>query len=166
MDKFENINMNCADIILVRSKTWVNWAVRLVTQSRWGHSAMYIGDGLFVESDIGGVKVKHVKELNGKEILVLRHKRMKDVDAHKICTGILEDLGKGYDYKALWDLLRLLLTGKRVSEKEVGSRKKFICSEVIAKQYYELGYPIIKEYSYDEIIPFDFDESRHFNRIY
>ena len=112
------------------------------------------------------MNVRHVKNLNGREILVLRHKKMKQEDAHAICKGVLEELGKGYDYKALWQLLKLFITGKRISEEEIGDRKKFICSEVIAKHYYELGYPVIEEYSYDEIIPFDFNESRHFKRIY
>jgi len=166
MEKLDSLPMNFGDIILVNSPTWVNWTVRLVTQSNWGHSAMYIGNNLYVESDIFGVNVRHVNSLDGKTLRVLRHKKMKVGDSEEICKAVLRHLGQGYDFKALFDLLRLVFTGRKANDKEVGNKKKFICSEIIAKYYYEFGYSVSKEYSYDEIVPYDFDLSKNFTRIY
>ena len=166
MQQLDSFPAECGDIILIRSNTWINWIVRLATQSGWGHSVMYIGNDLYVQSDIGGVNVRHIGSILDKEIRILRHKKMTKSDAGLICRTVLRDLGKGYDYKAIFDLIKIFITGRKATNKEIGNKKKFICSELIAKAYYEFGYTIIPMYSYDEIVPYDFDDSRNFTRIY
>lgn len=165
MDKYGDIELECGDIILIRSDSWANWAVRKITQSEWGHSAMYIHSGLYIDSDIGGVKVKHLSYLRGMKTKILRHKKMKHSEREQICSDILFNIGKGYDYRAIWELLRLLIVGRNGNDRPVGDRKKFICSELIAKYYYQKGYPISKEHDYDEIIPCDFDKNIKFKVI-
>lgn len=154
-----------ADIILVRRKSLINWLVRFVTMSRWGHSVMYIGNNFCIESDVWGVRMFPIGELKNVEHRVYRHKKISPATADAICEDVIDHVGTGYDFRAIWDMLKLFLTGRKANNKSVGNKKKFICSELIAKYYYEAGLPVIKKYKYDEIVPHDFDDSRYFIRI-
>ena len=154
------------DVILFHGKSFVNWAVRTITQSYWGHAAMYIGNGLYIESIAAGVYINDLKSLKDANIIVYRHVKMNDKVAQKIVESVRDKSKSGYDFWAIWHLFKLLITGKRRKNNEkVGVENRYICSELIAAAYGEMGLTVIDEFDYDEIVPADFDLSNNFKRI-
>ena len=153
-------------MILFHTKSFINWAIRLITQSYWGHAAMYIGGGFYIESIGNGVYINDISALKDADIRIMRHHKMTPEVADKIVLNIRGKSKSGYDFWAIWHLLKLIITNKRFSNDEgVGIEDKFICSELIAAAYQEMGLKVIDNLEYDEVIPADFDLSPNFKRI-
>ena len=154
------------DVILFHTKSFINWAIRTITQSYWGHAAMYIGDGFYIESIASGVYINDVSALEDADIRIYRHENMTSEKAEAVVRTIRSKSKHGYDFWAILHLLKLLVGRKRYrNDAPVGIENKFICSELIAAAYEELGLMVIDDLSYDEIIPADFDLSPNFKRI-
>lgn len=153
------------DVILFHRKKFVNWAVRTVTQSYWGHAALYIGNGLYIESIASGVYINTALKLDGKDIAVFRHKEIKAAEKRRIWDKSMGYIESKYDYLAIWHMLWTILKGKRGDGKKLGDEKKYICSELIAKILEEVGLKIRSGYIAEEITPADFEISRNFKRV-
>jgi len=154
------------DVILFHTHSVINWAIRKLTKSYWGHSAMYIGDGLYIESIASGVYINDIIVLGNADIKIYRHDSMTVDIAYRIVESTKTKSKKGYDYKAILYLFKLLVTGKRFgNDGKIGIEDKYICSELIALAYQEMGLKVIDELNYDEVIPADFEYSPNFKSI-
>jgi|TARA_B100001971_G_C18066420_1_gene470725 uncharacterized protein YycO len=154
-----------ADVILSHGDSILSWIIRIVTQSYWNHSSMYIGDEKFIEADGNGVIIKNISKLSNRDIRIYRYKKATKNVLDKIINEAKSYNGKKYDIFAILELFWLFIVGKRGDPRRIGSKNRFICSEIISQPYYKFGYPVIEKYDYDEVTPSDFDISKNFRRL-
>ncbi len=153
------------DVINVHGDSLISKIIRVITQSYWNHSVMYIGDGKIIGANARYVEIEDLNKYKNHEIRIYRHKYAKKADLDKIVAMAMGYEGRKYDYWQLLYLGWLFITGKRGNAREIGSKNRFICSELVAKPYYTFGYPVIKKYDYTQISPADFDLSKNFKRL-
>lgn len=158
-------NLHPADIILVHGDSYISKIIQIVNKSHWNHAIMYVGDGKFMESDWNGVVEGDLEKLATRDIRILRHKHIPINDAAYIAEMTTKFEGQDYDFYGLIELGLIWMFGKRGTARDVGSKNKFICSELCALPYQTMGYNIIDGIDYDEISPSDFDISKYFKRI-
>lgn len=154
------------DIILFHSNSCLNWAIRTITQSYWGHVAMFIGDDLFVESAAEGVHILDIAVLTVYDIEILRYKpKLQKSTIKSIIEYCKKSTGSPYDYIAIVQLLFYLLKGRRDRLEDIGEKRKYICSEILAEAYMTYGCDILPGRKSSEIIPADYDISPNFTRV-
>ncbi|ARU56216.1 hypothetical protein OLMES_2143 [Oleiphilus messinensis] len=120
------------DVILIEGRSRVSEVIKLITQSRWSHAAIYIGkihdiehpmsrqriksfyDGqpdvqLIIESELGlGTIVRPLSVYDRDHIRVCRPRDLTYRDAQKIINYAVSKLGNDYDVRQIFDLARLL----------------------------------------------------------
>jgi uncharacterized protein YycO len=155
------------DIILSHGNSFISWAIRVFTQSYWNHATMYIGNELIIEANEKCVEILPLKKYENKDIYVYTNKSLTNKERKTIVNGVLKYNGTVYDYKQLFQFIWYFLTLQRNNGKRkmMGNRNRFVCSELVAKPYYDIGKPIIKGLRYWEITPADIDLSPYFERI-
>lgn len=121
-----------ADVLLVEGRTRVSEVIKLITQSPWTHSALYIGrlseiddpllreevrahhlgppeEQLVVEALIGrGTVVTPLESYRGEHIRICRPRGLSRPDAQTVISQVAAYLGMGYDLRQLLDLARFL----------------------------------------------------------
>jgi len=154
-----------ADIILVHGDSLISKIIQTVNKSHWNHAIMYLGYNKFIESDWNGVVEGNLEKLVTRDIEVLRHKNLPIDEALYITELTKQFKGKDYDFYGLIELGLIWMFGNRGSPRDIGSKNKFICSELCALPYQSMGYNIIDGVDYDAIAPSDFDISKYFRRV-
>lgn len=120
------------DVILVEGRTRVSEVIKLITQSRWSHAALYIGrlheienplsrkciqsfyDGqpdvqLIIESELGrGTIVRPLSVYDRDHMRICRPKDLSYPDSQKIINYAVGRLGTDYDIRQIFDLARFL----------------------------------------------------------
>jgi hypothetical protein len=120
------------DVLLVEGQSRVSEVIRLVTQSPWTHSMLYIGklrdienprlrshvgavftgsddDQLVIESLLGkGTIVTPLKYYRNMHIRICRPDGISREDAQKVMAYAISKLGMEYDVRQILDLARLL----------------------------------------------------------
>lgn len=159
--------LKAGDIILIHSNGFLNKLVQIITKSYWGHSAIYIGNDKYMEIDETGVHIQDLRRLSGLEVSVYRHRVINSGIARIIVEDIkIQTKGKGYDFLAILQLLVLMVFKRRKSNnQQVGTKNRFICTEIISNSYKRMGLKIADGLDYDEIIPNDFSISKNFYKI-
>jgi hypothetical protein len=118
------------DIVLVEGRSRVSEVIKLITQSSWTHSALYIGrlydiedkslrehlrqyyDGdpnerLLVEAMLGdGTIVSPVSKYRKDHLRICRPDKLSPTDAHRVIAYTIKRLGSAYDVRQLLDLAR------------------------------------------------------------
>ncbi|MCU7940070.1 MAG: hypothetical protein KZQ64_05525 [gamma proteobacterium symbiont of Bathyaustriella thionipta] len=121
------------DIILVEGRSRVAEVIKLITQSPWTHSALYIGhlydikdhllreqvehyylDGseepLIIEALLGeGAVVHSLKKYNHDHLRICRPSNITPKDAQKVIEYGIKKLGSEYHVRQLFDLARFLI---------------------------------------------------------
>ena len=121
-----------ADVLLVEGRTRVSNVIRVITQSTWTHSALYIGrihditspemreritnfyDGdpdeqLVVEAILGkGTIVSPLSKYKHEHLRMCRPRSLIPSDAQHVIGYAIETLGAGYDLRQLLDIARFL----------------------------------------------------------
>jgi len=121
-----------ADVLLVEGRSRVAEVIRVVTQSRWSHSAIYVGrlhdiqseqhrelllkhydaspeEQLLVEGILGkGMIVTPLNAYRNDNLRVCRASMLSAADAQRVINFCIERLGMGYDMRQLFDLARFL----------------------------------------------------------
>lgn len=118
------------DILLVEGRTRVSDVIKLITQSPWTHSAIYIGrlyditdaslreriqhhyqgepeDQLLVEANMGeGTVISNVKKYQHDHLRICRPAGLSLADARKVTHHCIRHLGYDYDVRQILDLAR------------------------------------------------------------
>ncbi len=122
-----------ADVLLVEGRLRVSDVIKVITQSSWSHTALYIGrlydvqnpeakariqqhyDGppdepLVIESQLGqGTIVTPLKYYKDFHVRICRPKGISPDDVSKVITHASSYLGMAYDVRQLLDLARFLI---------------------------------------------------------
>lgn len=118
------------DVLLVEGRTRVARAIRLITQSAWTHSALYIGRlhdvadpavrslvvayyqsdhgaQLLVEAILGqGTRITPLTRYRGEHLRICRPASLSPADAQHVTAYAIRRLGSDYDMRQLFDLAR------------------------------------------------------------
>ena len=152
------------DIVLVHGKHLLSAVIRIITQSHWNHAVLYIGDGNFIESRKGGVQITMIDDFVKKDIGVYRHKTATKEQLDMVCVNALSKQGSGYDVAGLFGIAWLLFTFQRGTARDLGSKNKYLCSELVASAYKEAGIPLTR-FSPSQTSPSDIDLSNVLMRV-
>ncbi len=120
------------DVLLVEGRSRVSEVIRVITQSRWSHSALYLGrlhdiqdenarltlqkhykiepdQQLLVEGILGkGMIVTPLDEYKMENLRVCRPATLSAADAQTVVNYAINTLGMDYDIRQLFDLARFL----------------------------------------------------------
>lgn len=119
------------DVILVDGRTRVSQVIKIITQSRWSHSAIYIGrfseltesqkqqvrkhyngsedEPLLIESMMGqGVIITPMNHYRHEEFRLCRPSGLNKKDSAAVIAFCIDHLGLKYDIRQILDLARFL----------------------------------------------------------
>lgn len=120
------------DVVLIEGRTRVSEVIKVITQSRWSHAALYIGrlheiehplsrervksfyDGqpdvqLIIESELGlGTIVRPLTTYDREHLRICRPRDLTYQDSQKVINYAVSRLGNNYDVRQIFDLARLL----------------------------------------------------------
>tara|TARA_R110002110_G_scaffold14698_1_gene67629 strand:- start:48588 stop:49436 length:849 start_codon:yes stop_codon:yes gene_type:complete len=134
LSNFQRIRheVNQCDVILVEGRSRVSEVIKLITQSSWSHSALYIGKlhdiedpqlreiaarhyagppdkPLMIESELGlGTIVRSLEVYEGEHLRVCRPRGLRFADSQKVIAYAIGRLGTPYDVRQIFDLARFL----------------------------------------------------------
>ncbi len=144
------------DILLVEGNTRVSTAIKYLTHSTWSHSAFFVGDhhpdGELIEAHLqhGVIRVPLAKydDFNTR---ICRPVSLSDDEIGEVVDYVKDSLGRIYDLKNVWDLMRYLLPEPPVPQRfrrrmlslGSGDPTRAICSTLIAEAFQKVGYPIL-----------------------
>lgn len=147
-----------ADVLLVEGNTRVSTAIKYLTQSTWSHACLYVGDAQganrsdLVEADIvQGVITVPLEKYAEFNVRICRPFGLSESDQRKVAEFILDQLGKRYDLRNVFDLMRYLLPTpplpsrfrRRLIAFGSGDPTRGICSTLIAQAFQNVRYPIL-----------------------
>ena len=198
------------DVILVEGNSHVSEVIKYVTLSAWTHAAMYIGrlhdiddpelrekiqqhynvepnDQLLVEAMLGmGTIIRPLSYYQRDHLRICRPNRLARQDAQLVLRYVIERLGKDYDVRQIFDLLRFFLPyslmprrwRSTLFETYAGESTKTVCSTLIGRAFASVHYPILPSLAQDDngtlrlirhnsklLTPKDFDYSPYFDLI-
>lgn len=198
------------DVLLIEGRSRVSEVIKAVTQSSWSHSALYIGKlhdvedlslrkklsehftgdpnmQLVIEGYLGkGTVANSIEDYRNDHIRICRPRGLSRLDAQKVIAFAINELGKDYDVRQVFDLFRYLIPWgiiprqwrSSLFEANVGQNTKTVCSTMIAEAFSSVDFPILPivkqhEETGIELIrrnpklytPRDFDYSPHFEII-
>lgn len=151
------------DVLLVEGNHRISTAIKYLTQSTWSHAALYVGDLLrqdnpqepaaaLIEADLQrGVIVAPLGKYAGFNTRICRPVGLNQADCHSVVNFMISSLGKAYDLKNIFDLLRYLLPQppvptrwrRRMLALGSGDPTRAICSTLIAQAFQSVRYPIL-----------------------
>lgn len=199
------------DVLLLEGRSRISDVIKLLSQSPWSHSVLYIGtlesirdiklrnfanefvspadrhkplilEALFDE----GVTLTPLEKYRGEHIRICRAHGLCPEDADIVVADALKNLGKQYNSRHIFDLLRYLLPIKILPKRwlsslfnpKYGKLHEEICSTLLANAFAKINFPIrpIIDYSNKKKIklyrrntklftPSDFDYSPYFEII-
>lgn len=120
------------DVVLVEGRSRVSDVIRVITQSRWSHSALYVGrlhdiqeqqfreklqkhypaspdQQLVIEGILGkGMIVTPLNEYANDNLRVCRPSTLSAQDSQNVINYAIDKLGIGYNMRQLFDLARFI----------------------------------------------------------
>lgn len=195
------------DVLLVEGRSRVADVIRVVSQSRWSHSALYVGrlhdihdtefrnklhqhyqadpdEQLLIEGILGkGMIVTPLSAYAKDNLRVCRPATLSAKDAQNVINYAINQLGKGYNVRQLFDLARFIFPWTILPRRwrstlfirKPNEVTKTVCSSMIAEAFYSVKYPILpvfRKHGKDQIeliprntrlyTPADFDYSPYF----
>ena len=120
------------DVVLVEGRTQVSDVIRIITQSRWTHSALYVGrlhdiqdqqfrekltqhyaatpdQQLLIEGILGkGMIVTPLDDYRKDNLRICRPSTLSAQDAQNVINYAVDKLGMGYNIRQLFDLARFI----------------------------------------------------------
>ncbi|NKB60865.1 MAG: lipo-like protein [Gammaproteobacteria bacterium] len=158
------------DVILVEGDTRVSSAIKYLTQSTWSHAAMYIGEqpgvafpegrddepnsspNVLIEAELGfGVIATPLSKYRNFNIRICRPVNLTEEDRQTVVQTMINNLGKNYDLKHIFDLARYLFSTppvpirfrRRMLALGSGDPSRAICSSLVAETFQSIQYPIL-----------------------
>ncbi len=155
------------DVLLVEGNSRISLAIKYLTQSTWSHAALYVGDalvgkrpgspaGALIEADLRrGVIVVPLAKYAIFNTRICRPVGLADEDRQKLVDYMIDSLGKQYDLRNVFDLMRYLLPPppvpvrwrRRMLALGSGDPTRAICSTLIAQAFQSVRYPILPSVS-------------------
>ena len=130
------------DLVFVRGKGFIPWAIRQVTGGHYNHVEIYIGNGEAIGAEYGeGVRrVKISEHYKGQEVCICRCMPLGDANALAIAKQAELMAGGEYDTRGLlgvWFRFALKWIGYEyeIPQSDFGRGAKFYCSEMVAWLY-------------------------------
>lgn len=132
------------DVLLVEGDQRLSVPIKYFTQSCWSHSALYIGDELWlrspeqaaqacagqpgaeargdekhllVEALPRGVTASPISKYENLHVRIMRPVRLDAGDLEKIMDGAINAIGLEYDLKNVFDLMRYFVPSRLVSQR-------------------------------------------------
>ena len=102
------------DLFLFKDWSLFGLIVRLFTRKRYSHISCYIGNGLYVESNLGGVRLMPIQVLEQRNYDVYRHKTASKRKLKEATEWMVKQCGKNYDYLGLIGIGLVFLKKKEV----------------------------------------------------
>ena len=120
------------DVLLIEGRSKISEVIKVITQSSWSHSILYIGrlhdiedpkyrkmaqehffgspeTQLVIEGILGkGTVVTPLNHYNSDHIRICRPAGLSPIDAQKVINYTIEKLGTNYDIRQIFDLARFL----------------------------------------------------------
>ncbi|MHA1329936.1 MAG: YiiX/YebB-like N1pC/P60 family cysteine hydrolase [Candidatus Hodarchaeales archaeon] len=149
------------DLICVEGNTLISKLIRFFDRAKYTHVAIYIGDGLVIESDWGGVQTNPLLEKYQKLSWDAFRPKCLYKTKDKAIDFALEQEGKGYDYHGL---IGALLKGLFLTNM-LDHKNRFWCSELVADAYIEAGYPLTKDLNSWDVSPQDLADSYRVKKV-
>ncbi|NQX88890.1 MAG: hypothetical protein HRT77_09510 [Halioglobus sp.] len=132
LSDFERIRheIKPCDVILVEGRSRVSDVIKLITQSNWSHSFLYIGRlhdiedaqlrerlgkfyrgnaerQLIIESELGlGTVVRTLDNYEGEHLRICRPRGLGYSDSQKVVSYAIDRLGTAYNVRQIFDLAR------------------------------------------------------------
>lgn len=198
------------DVLLIEGRSRVSEVIKHITHSPWSHAGLYIGrlhdidnlrlrnrlsdyfkgepnEQLVIEGYVGqGTVVNPMSQYINDHIRICRPRGLSRLDAQQVIEYSIQQLGKDYDVRQIWDLMRYLFPWmmlprrwrSSIFEYTAGETTRTICSTMIAQAFTTVNFPILPlvkqhEETGIELInrnpklftPKDFDYSPYFDII-
>jgi hypothetical protein len=151
------------DVLLVEGHARVSVAIKYLTQSTWSHAAFYVGNALgqvnahgemltLIEVELGqgciAVPLSKYEDFNTR---ICRANDLSVEDRARVIDFMVKSIGKRYDMKNIWDMLRFLFPTppvpmrwrRRMLAFGSGDPTRAICSSLIAEAFQQVRYPIL-----------------------
>jgi hypothetical protein len=117
------------DVIFVKTRSPISWAIRKLTKSEWSHVAVIMSDHFLIESDfLKPVKVR-INRYSQTKIVNLN---ISDEERLKLVSFLLDQTNRGYDYGRIMGIL-LYLLGFTKNRNLWNDYNKDICCELIIR---------------------------------
>ncbi|MEO8003752.1 MAG: YiiX/YebB-like N1pC/P60 family cysteine hydrolase [Betaproteobacteria bacterium] len=154
------------DVLLVEGNTRFSSAIKYLTQSTWSHAALYVGpitglnigqDGdspVLIEADVvEGVRAVPLSLYAAMHTRICRPVGLSEADRNEVIAFAIGSIGKTYDLKNIWDLVRYLVPTPPVPIRwrrtmlllGSGEPTKAICSSLIAQAFERVRYPVLTQ---------------------
>jgi hypothetical protein len=151
------------DVLLVEGHARVSIAIKYLTQSTWSHAAIYVGNALgrvsasgeplsLIEVNLGeGCVAAPLSKYEHYNTRICRAKSLSVQDRATIVHFMIESLGRRYDVKNIWDMLRFFFPTppvpvrwrRRMLSLGSGDPTRAICSSLIAEAFQHVHYPVL-----------------------
>lgn len=148
-----------ADVLLIEGNQHVSAAIKYLTQSTWSHAALYVGDRFAGENDDvlvevlvaeGCIRAPLMKYRN-YNTRICRPVGLTEPDRRAVVDFMVASVGKRYDMKNVFDLVRYLWPNppvpvrwrRRMLAFGAGDPTRAICSSLIAEAFGRVRYPIL-----------------------
>ena len=199
------------DVLLIEGRSRVGEIIKIISQSPWSHSVLYLGflddfedsalkdfmlsfinkedktkplilEALFDE----GVVIKPLEKYQDEHIRICHPIGITDEDTKKVMHNALNSLGRQYNARQIFDLMRFFLPVRLLPRTwlsslfryKKGGRTDEICSSMLVRAFTHVGFPIrpivsiseeneIKFFRRNPLLftPSDFDYSPYFRII-
>lgn len=153
------------DVLLVEGNSRISLAIKYLTQSTWSHAALYVGDALLrnrsgspasalIEADLQhGVIAVPIAKYATFNTRICRPVGIDAQAQQALVDYMVNSLGKQYDLRHVFDLMRYLLPQppvplhwrRRMLALGSGDPTRAICSTLIAQAFQSVRYPILPE---------------------
>jgi len=198
------------DVLLVEGQTRVSNIVRTLTQSTWSHATLYIGrlhdienpsdrlhvaslagcgpdTQLVIESALGkGTLATSLEYYSHFHLRICRPRGISRTDAQKVISFAIRQLGKPYNVRQIFDLMRLLLPltfiprhwhSSLFKSEDASDVARTVCSTMLVEAFQSVNFPVLpiieeknnrftlKKSNPFLAIPKDFDTSPYFEII-
>ncbi len=158
-------SLKAGDVLLVAGNSRISTAIQYLTQSRWSHAALYVGDildpapagedaAVLIEADVNdGIRAIPLSEYSTCHTRICRPVGLSATEISSVCEYAVARLGQRYDLKNIVDLARYLIPApflplrwrSRLLALGSGDPTLAICSSLIAQAFQSVRYPILPE---------------------
>ncbi|MDZ7825562.1 MAG: YiiX/YebB-like N1pC/P60 family cysteine hydrolase [Gammaproteobacteria bacterium] len=168
------------DVLLVEGSSRIATAIKYLTQSTWSHAALYVGDvgarsdegepATLIEADVReGVRAVPLSLYDGANVRICRPTGMTADDRAQLLEFACDALGRQYDLRNVFDLMRYLLPEppiparwrRRLIELGSGEPTRAICSTLIAQAFQSVRYPVLPDARIEDERPLRYQPRHH-----